>query len=175
MANLIKLRRDIAANWADPGTNPVLDQGEPGFEIDSNKLKIGNGTSRWTDLPYISTNDLPPNANGYLRNDGAGNLTWVAIQQVNSDWNLATGPGAILNKPDIPKDVNELSDVDELLTPVFVRTLEETIGDLLPFDFGTIVARDVRNRLEWLLYTADVDNGTITDPANVNHDAGTLI
>ena len=47
-----QLRRDTAANWTS--TNPVLLQGEPGYDTTHNCLKIGNGGSRWTDLPYLS-------------------------------------------------------------------------------------------------------------------------
>ena len=33
--------------------NPILLEGQPGFEIDTNRLKIGNGINHYTDLPYI--------------------------------------------------------------------------------------------------------------------------
>lgn len=33
--------------------NPILLKGEPGFEWDTLKLKIGDGTTRYNDLPYI--------------------------------------------------------------------------------------------------------------------------
>ena len=36
----IKLRRALAADWL--GVNPVLLAGEPGMELDTFKLKIGN-------------------------------------------------------------------------------------------------------------------------------------
>lgn len=48
---VIKLRRDLASNWTDK--NPILALGEAGFEYDTNKLKIGNGTDVWADLQYI--------------------------------------------------------------------------------------------------------------------------
>ena len=52
MASKIQLRRDTAANWTT--ANPVLAQGEAGFETDTKKLKIGNGTDNWTTLTYVS-------------------------------------------------------------------------------------------------------------------------
>ena len=175
MANRIKIRRDTSQNWiasqaASPAL-PLLEQGEIGFEIDSNKIKIGNGTSKWNDLPYLSDNNLPPNAQGYLKNNGNGTLTWAPLEGgFSGNYNDLT------NKPDIPQDVNELSDVDQLLTPALVRTLENTIADILPFDFGTIATtRIARNRLEWIIHQADIDNGTINSPANIDYDAGTLI
>lgn len=47
----IKLRRDTAAAWA--AANPVLLDGEAGFESDTRLLKIGNGTSAWNSLSYV--------------------------------------------------------------------------------------------------------------------------
>lgn len=46
------LRRDTAANWTS--VNPILEQGEPALETDTRKLKIGNGTDRYNDLPYLN-------------------------------------------------------------------------------------------------------------------------
>jgi|GEM_PF-5867546 len=47
---LIQLRRDTAANWAS--ANPILAQGEPGFELDTLKMKIGDGNTVWSSLDY---------------------------------------------------------------------------------------------------------------------------
>ena len=52
MATTILLRRDTAANWS--GVNPVLNSGEPGFEIDTYRLKIGKNGLPWNSLPYIA-------------------------------------------------------------------------------------------------------------------------
>lgn len=58
MARLIKatiqLHRGLAATWAR--NNPILAYGEPGFEKDTYKLKIGDGISPWNDLPYFADN-----------------------------------------------------------------------------------------------------------------------
>jgi Major tropism determinant N-terminal domain len=50
MANRIQLRRDTSANWAT--INPILADGEPGLEIDTNKIKYGDGTTVWSELDY---------------------------------------------------------------------------------------------------------------------------
>jgi hypothetical protein len=52
MANRIQLRRDTAANWTRE--NPILSQGEPGFDLTANKLKVGDGVTAWADLAYTS-------------------------------------------------------------------------------------------------------------------------
>lgn len=55
MATIVKttfrLKRGTAARWAE--VNPILDQGEPGFVYDQNRLKVGDGITPWNDLPYI--------------------------------------------------------------------------------------------------------------------------
>jgi hypothetical protein len=48
MAVRIQLRRDTAANWTS--NNPVLRQGEIGIETDTYQMKVGNGTSTWTQI-----------------------------------------------------------------------------------------------------------------------------
>lgn len=48
----IKLRRDTAANFTSK--NPVLGIGEPAYETDTKKLKIGDGTTAYTQLEYFS-------------------------------------------------------------------------------------------------------------------------
>jgi len=77
MANKIQLRRDTAVAWYD--ANPKLSQGEPGVEIDTGKLKIGDGIAFWRTLPYVNSTDLPSDAQGYLANDGDGNLSWISV------------------------------------------------------------------------------------------------
>lgn len=53
----IRLRRDTAANWT--AANPVLLNGEVGFETDTRKLKLGDGTTAWTSLLYVQGYDNP--------------------------------------------------------------------------------------------------------------------
>lgn len=49
----IQIRRGIATDWTS--TNPILASGEFGFESDTNRLKVGDGTAAWISLPYISS------------------------------------------------------------------------------------------------------------------------
>lgn len=49
---VIKDRRDTAANWTS--ANPTLAAGEHGFETDTGKFKIGDGTTAWTSLGYAA-------------------------------------------------------------------------------------------------------------------------
>jgi len=49
----IQLRRGTAAQWVS--ANPVLAAGEQGYETDTGKLKIGNGSTAWNSLSYAIT------------------------------------------------------------------------------------------------------------------------
>lgn len=49
---IFKLRRATKQEWAE--NNPVLDLGEPGYEYDTESLKIGDGIKHWNDLHYIN-------------------------------------------------------------------------------------------------------------------------
>lgn len=72
---LIEFRRDISANWTS--VNPTLASGEPGFETDTGKLKIGDGSTSWSSLPYVAiteddialsdvtTNNVTSSAHGF--------------------------------------------------------------------------------------------------------------
>lgn len=53
MVYQIQKRRDTAANWAS--NNPVLAQGEEGFETDIKRIKIGDGITAWNSLLYTDT------------------------------------------------------------------------------------------------------------------------
>lgn len=60
MAEIIRttfqLRRGYEAVWEK--NNPILACGEPGFVIDKNKLKIGDGATAWNDLAYFGDGGL---------------------------------------------------------------------------------------------------------------------
>lgn len=50
-----QLYRGTSKAWEKK--NPVLRSGEPGFEIDTNNLKIGDGVKAWNDLPYVTNSE----------------------------------------------------------------------------------------------------------------------
>jgi hypothetical protein len=54
MIDRIRLRRDTSSDWSF--YNPVLSSGEPGVELDTNRIKVGNGVTDWNNLPYILGN-----------------------------------------------------------------------------------------------------------------------
>lgn len=56
-----QLKRGTANRWVE--VNPILKQGEPGFEYDTGKLKIGDGIHTWLELDYIGETELSPDEN----------------------------------------------------------------------------------------------------------------
>ena len=59
MAVRMQQRRGTAAQWVstDSGNGPILNAGEIGWESDTNKFKIGNGTDTWIQLDYFADID----------------------------------------------------------------------------------------------------------------------
>lgn len=48
----LEFKRGIASQWTS--VNPTLAPGEPGFELDTGKEKIGDGITPWNNLAYVS-------------------------------------------------------------------------------------------------------------------------
>ena len=96
----IQLRNDLAATW--DSKNPVLKKGEIGIEIDTRKMKVGDGTTTWNALSYMGAD-----ANDILAviNDNRDTCTQIELTQGQTDTDgLATitspkkGDTAIVSK-----------------------------------------------------------------------------
>lgn len=65
MKSKFYFKRGQSADWTSQ--NPTLGPGEPGFELDTGKLKVGNGKTPWNELEYITDKDnLPENLIDYV-------------------------------------------------------------------------------------------------------------
>ena len=82
MANIqFQIRRGASSEWAL--ANPILASGEPGYDTDTNLLKIGDGLTSWTSLPYLDSNSF----GGYpvlLSNIVDGDV--LVFHQASSSW-----------------------------------------------------------------------------------------
>jgi hypothetical protein len=128
MATQIQLRRDTAANWTS--NNTVLAAGEFAWESDTNKFKIGDGTTAWTSLAYASDGDTAGIT--FVGDDSTGTLvaqnetfkiagTQNITTAVAGDTLTITGPDLtgystfsgsyddLTDKPTIPTNNTELS------------------------------------------------------------------
>jgi len=71
-------RRDTAANWTS--VNPKLASGEFGYETDTGKLKLGDGTTAWTSLGYMPSTLADPGADRLLFwDDSAGKYRFLTL------------------------------------------------------------------------------------------------
>lgn len=76
----IQLRNDLAATW--DSKNPVLNKGEIGIEIDTRKMKVGDGTTAWNALSYMGAD-----ANDILAviNENRDTCTQIELTQGQTD------------------------------------------------------------------------------------------
>ena len=76
----IQLKHGLAANWTK--NNPVLLAGEMGIETDTLKMKVGDGTTNWSDLGYLGAD-----ANDILAiiNENRDSCTTVPVAKGQSD------------------------------------------------------------------------------------------
>jgi len=81
---VIKLRRDTGTNWTT--VNPILANGEAGFDTTTNQIKVGDGANTWANLSYLSA------AAGTSLINGNSN---VIIDSLNG--NLTVGVGGNAN------------------------------------------------------------------------------
>lgn len=76
------VRRDSSKNWSI--LDPILAQGEIGFDIDEGKHKIGDGVTPWTELPYF-----------VLESDLTNKLTFIL--KTTQEWRRQTSLISQLN------------------------------------------------------------------------------
>ena len=138
-------RRGTAAQWTS--ANPVLAAGEIGFETDTGKFKIGDGTNTWSNLDYFLTLDelggslddfIPLTqkaaANGVATLDGTGNIP------VNQLGNIIDGsPDALNTLNEIAAAIND--------DPTYFTSVGEDIalqGAAIADHAETLTAYDTR-------------------------------
>lgn len=159
MANLIKLRRDTAANWTS--VNPVLAEGELGIDLTNNKVKIGNGSSTWSALSYAF--DTPTevttkanNAQSGAETTASGYVsTHAALTQthgVTSGEIVGTGKTQTLTNKTIDGNSNTLTVLNGQTTATDANTA------------SAIVARDASGNFSANLVT-------VATPTSSNHAA----
>jgi hypothetical protein len=82
MATRMQQRRGTASQWisSNDGDGPILNAGEIGWESDTNKFKIGDGSSYWADLTYFvdATDVIASSLGAYLQDSDVGAISGVA-------------------------------------------------------------------------------------------------
>ena len=113
MATRMQQRRGTAAQWisTNSGNGPILNAGEIGFETDTNKFKIGDGTNHWINLDYFidANSTVNPAFGSSITFEGATANAFETTIQV-------TDPTAdrTITFPDATGTVALTSDISEL-------------------------------------------------------------
>lgn len=76
----IQFRRATASAWTS--ANPTLSAAELGYETDTGKFKIGNGSTAWTSLAY--THETPSDPHSIYLTSTEGNNTYVPLTAVGT-------------------------------------------------------------------------------------------
>ena len=122
-------RKGTAAQWT--AADPILNAGEIGWESDTNKFKIGDGTNHWEDLTYfLDATDLGFNSADYLLATSKNAVNGVAA--LDADVNVLTKTGVVFE--------GATADSYETILTVVDPTVDRTIT--LPNANGTVVLAD---------------------------------
>jgi hypothetical protein len=125
MATKIQIRRDTSENWNS--LNPTLSLGELGFETNTGKFKIGNGSSAWTALDYfLDSSDIAV----YLTAASASTIyaTKAELASVNLVSASAAVVAAIVDSA--PSNLNTLNELAAAINddPSFSTTVSTALG-----------------------------------------------
>ena len=186
MATRMQQRRGTAAQWisTNSGNGPILNAGEIGWESDTNKFKIGDGTNTWLALDYFSdTNStVNPAFGSSITFEGATANDYETVLAV-------TDPTAdrTITLPNVTGTVittGNLSDITDI--GVFTSTIvmegstandfELTLSAGDPTADRTLTFPDATDTLVGRTTTDTLTNKTLTSPviSSITNGAATL-
>jgi hypothetical protein len=129
-----QFKRGSAETWLN--LNPILAQGEPGFEYNTGKLKIGNGIDSWVDLPYVNESSVinAPSIVGFPP-EGEPDVIYKAenekqLYQWNEelyDYELLINPSSYVTKEELQAAIDKIEipelALEEYATKEYVQEL----------------------------------------------------
>lgn len=139
-----KQKYDTSTNWST--NNIVLLAGEIGIESDTNKFKVGNGTSAWNELDYAGGSEIPlysttgQNTDGAMTQKAVTDAIPTTLADLNEDsshrtvtdaekttWNNKSNFSGdyddLTNKPTIPTLTSQLTNDSNFVSDsVYVHT-----------------------------------------------------
>lgn len=104
----IQFKRGTAAKWAE--LNLVLEAGQPGFVTDENRLKIGDGVTKWNDLPYVGEASVVNAQTHYdFPSVGRDNVIYKAeSEKCIYQWNTAALKYELVGSTEISGDLSNI-------------------------------------------------------------------
>ena len=173
MATRMQQRRGTAAQWT--GANPILSAGEIGFETDTGKFKIGNGSSAWSALNYyVDANAILDGAPGVLDtlNELAAALGDDPAFITTVGTNLSNHTNATTNVHGIANTAN-LATLDDVADAVSNAEVDQSTlaGEGIDWNAGTNQF-DIDNTVVTLTGTQTLTNKTL-DAAELGSSTAT--
>lgn len=132
MPAVIQVKRGTASQWTS--ANTVLASGEIGFETDTKKMKVGDGSTAWTSLGYTVTDGDITGVTAGTGLSGGGSSGSVTLA-IDSTVTTLTGSQTLTNKTLTAPILTDAVITQPLVTPTFsanAYTLQLTDqGDIL--------------------------------------------
>ena len=157
----IQLRRDTAVNWTT--NNPTPASGEPCFETDTGKFKIGDGVTTYNNLPYQGDSGSTPTNVVTMDTDQTITGKKVFLQPNSANKGLDVALGSDATNPDASVHIGRASNSDftggmirfDSTSPKIVGLQQQnsggamkiaSSGDLINYASGTT---EIRNGATW--------------------------
>lgn len=155
----IQLRRDTAANWT--ANNPTPASGEPCFETDTGKFKIGDGVTTYNNLPYQGGSSTPTNMVTVDTDQTiTGEKVFLRPNTSNKGLNVALGSNA--TNPDASVHIGRASNSD--FTGGMIRFDSTDIAAIVGLQqqsgSGTMKISSSGDLINYAAGTTEIRNGT---------------
>ena len=155
MSSIIQVKRGTAAGWTS--ANPTLNAGEIGFETDTKKMKVGDGSTAWTSLAYTATDGDVSGVTAGTGLSGGGSSGAVTLSVDTDTVATLTGTQTLTNKT-IDAASNTLTGVTTLTG---TQTLTNKTLTSPAITGGTLVNTVIKGLEEDVNVVASAATGTI--------------
>ena len=163
MSSIIQVKRGTAAGWTS--ANPTLNAGEIGFETDTKKMKVGDGSTAWTSLTYTATDGDISGVTAGTGLSGGGNSGAVTLAIDTSTVATLTDTQTFTNKT-----LTGPAITGGTLINTVIKGLEEDVNVVASAATGTINF-DVETASIWY-YTS---NATANHTLNFRYNSSTSL
>jgi hypothetical protein len=161
MATRMQQRRGTAAQWisTNSGNGPILNAGEIGYETDTNKFKIGDGTNHWINLDYFI------DANSTVNPAFGSSITFEGATANNFETTLAVTDPTADRTLTLPDETGTLATVTYVDGAISGAAFDPSLAAGTGIDWnGTSDQYDIDSTVTTNTGTQTLTNKTLTSP-----------